>query len=99
MNFKISKEAASDLERIWLYTIEYWSVEQADRYIKLIIDEIRYLCHHPNSGTDFTHIKKGYFRSRVKSHLIFNKVNELKNQVEVIRILHQQMDIENRLNE
>jgi toxin ParE1/3/4 len=99
MNYKISKEAVIDLERIWLYTIEYWSVEQADRYINLVIDEIRYLCHHPNSGTDFTHIRKGYFRSRVKSHFIFYKVNELKSELEVIRILHQHMDIENRLNE
>jgi toxin ParE1/3/4 len=99
MNYKISNEAANDLERIWLYTIEYWSVEQADRYIKLVIDEIRYLCQHPNSGTDFTHIREGYFRSRVKSHFIFYKVNELKREVEVIRILHQQMDIENRLKE
>ncbi|MFN5621098.1 MAG: type II toxin-antitoxin system RelE/ParE family toxin [Flavobacteriales bacterium] len=99
MNFKISKAAAKDLESIWLYTLEFWSAEKADRYIQLIIDEINFLCEHPHSGSDFTHIRKGYFRSKVKSHFIFYRVNEVKSQLEVIRILHQQMDIENRLNE
>lgn len=99
MNYKISKEASFDLERVWLYTLEYWSIEQADRYVKLIIDEIKYLSQYPNSGSDFTHVREGYFRSRIKSHFIFYKVNQEKKELEIIRILHQQMDIENRLNE
>ncbi|WP_373494421.1 type II toxin-antitoxin system RelE/ParE family toxin [Aquiflexum sp.] len=40
MNFKISNEAFIDLENIWLYTFENWSIKQADRYINLIMDEI-----------------------------------------------------------
>lgn len=99
MNYKISNEASNDLEKIWLYTIENWPVEQADRYFNLIFDEIEYLCLKPDSGIDFGYIRKGYFRSRVKSHFIFYKINEMLNELEVIRILHQQMDIENRLNE
>jgi len=96
---KISKEASNDLEKIWLYTIETWSAEQADRYLNLLFDEIEYLCLKPNSGSDFGHVRKGYFCSRVKSHFIFYIINENKNELEIIRILHQQMDIENRLNE
>ena len=38
MIYKISKEASNDLEKIWLYTIETWSAEQADRYLNLIFD-------------------------------------------------------------
>jgi len=97
--YKISKEASDDLEKIWLYTIETWSAEQADRYLNLLFDEIEYLCLKPNSGSDFGHVRKGYFCSRVKSHFIFYIINENKNELEIIRILHQQMDIENRLNE
>jgi toxin ParE1/3/4 len=29
MIYKISSEAAFDLEKIWLYTIDNWSVQQA----------------------------------------------------------------------
>ena len=28
MNYKISIEAEKDLENIWLYTLENWSIEQ-----------------------------------------------------------------------
>jgi toxin ParE1/3/4 len=99
MIYKISREASNDLEKIWLYTIETWSAEQADRYLNLLFDEIEYLCLKPKSGNDFGYVRKGYFRSRVKSHFIFYTINEEKNEIEIIRILHQQMDIENRLNE
>ncbi|TAE90559.1 MAG: type II toxin-antitoxin system RelE/ParE family toxin, partial [Bacteroidetes bacterium] len=32
MSYKISNEAKTDIENIWLYTLATWSVEQADRY-------------------------------------------------------------------
>ena len=99
MIYKISKEASNDLEKIWLYTIETWSAEQADRYLNLIFDEIEYLCQKPNSGSDFSPVRKDYLRSRVKSHFIFYKINEKQSELEIIRILHQQMDIKNQLNE
>lgn len=95
MNYKISIEASYDLEKIWLYTFENWSVEQADRYLNLIFDEIEYMCLKPNSGKDFSHVREGYLRSKVKSHLIFYKINTKKNELQIIRILHQMMDIEN----
>lgn len=99
MNFKISKEAQFDLENIWLYTFETWSKEQADRYFNLIFEEIEYLTLNPTSGKDYSHIRKGYYCSKVKSHFIFYRINLKENAIEIIRILHQQMDIENRLNE
>ncbi len=97
MPFFISKKAVSDLEEIWLYTIEKWSIEQADRYYNLIFDEINYICKNINAGKSMEHVRKGYRASKVKSHLIFYRV--INNTVEVIRILHERMDIENILND
>ena len=94
--YKISNKAVNDLDEIWIYTFNKWSVQQADRYYNLIISEIEFLSVNPDAGKSMEHIKKGYKSSKVKSHLIFYKLNE-SNTVEVIRILHQQMDIENRL--
>ena len=99
MKYKLSKEALNDLENIWLFSFENWSDKQADRYFNLVIDEIQYLTENPESGKDYSHIRKGYFRAKVKSHFIFYKINLQENQLEIIRILHQQMDIESRLNE
>lgn len=99
MNYKLSKLAESDLEKIWLYTFEEWSLEQADYYLDLILDEIEYISKNPKSGKDYNDIIKGYFRSRVKSHFIFYKINWKEETVEIIRILHQQMYIDLHINE
>ena len=97
MKYRISHLASQDLENIWLYTFENWLAEQADRYFNLILDEIEYISSKPDSGNDFSHIRKGYFRTRIKSHFIFYKIDKKKKLVEIIRIFHQRMDIENRL--
>lgn len=99
MNYKISKEALYDLEKIWFYTFENWSMEQADYYFNLIMNEIEYLTRNPTSGKDYNKVRKGYFRSRVKSHFIFYRINLRDEEIEIIRILHQQMDISARLDE
>ena len=94
--FIISEEALKDIDNIWLYTAENWSLEQADRYYNLILDEIEYISKKFESGSDFGHIRKGYRFSKVKSHLIFYKKSK-SGKIEIIRILHERMDIENRL--
>ncbi len=99
MNYKISKQAEIDLEKIWLYTFEEWSIDQADYYFDLIMDEIEYISKNPKTGKDYNEIRKGYFRSRVKSHFIFYKINLKEENIEIIRILHQQMDIESLIND
>ena len=95
--YVISKKAVSDLEEIWLYTVEKWSAEQADRYYNLIFDEINYICKNINAGKSMEHVRKGYRASKVKFHLIFYKVSN--DIVGIVRILHERMDIENRLND
>jgi toxin ParE1/3/4 len=99
MGYKISVKAAEDIEDIWLYTFKNWSAQQADRYVNLILDEIEYLETNPDSGKDFNHIRKNYRCSRVKSHLIFYRLSNTQSDIEIIRVLHQRMDIENRLSE
>ena len=93
--YRISARAIEDLEQIWEFTFEKWSAEQADRYYKLIIDEIEFIAGNQTSGTTVEHIKEGYRVAIVKSHLIFFKRD--KNVTEVIRILHQKMDVESNL--
>ena len=95
--YVISKKAIADLEDIWLYTVEKWSVKQADCYYNLIFDEINYICKQNNAGKQMEHVRKSYRASKVKSHLIFYKV--LPDKIQIIRILHERMDIENRLND
>lgn len=97
MNYEISNEALNDLQNIWIYTFKNWSIAQADRYFNLIMDEIEYLSENPDSGKDYGHVRQGYYRSKVKSHLAFYKINAQQNVIEIIRILHQQMDLDIQL--
>ena len=92
----ISEKALEDINNIWIYTAENWSVEQADRYYNLIIDEIEYIVGNLDMASDFEKIRKSYRYSKVKSHLIFFKKDKT-NEIEVVRVLHERMDIENRL--
>ncbi len=95
--YVISKKAISDLEEIWLYTADKWSIEQADRYYNLIFDETAFICKSPKTGKQMEEIRKNYRAAKVKSHLIFYKVEN--DIVQIVRILHECMDIKSRLND
>ena len=99
MKYKISNKAKYDIENIWLYTFENWSLKQADRYIDLIFDKIEYISKNPESGQNYNDLMNGYFCFKIKSHLIFYKIDSNIDEVYIIRILHQRMDIETRLIE
>lgn len=96
ISYSISEKAIEDLDEIWLHTFETWSQDQADRYYNLLIDEFEYIAVHFESGKSMEHIKEGYRATKVKSHLIFYRKSE-NGMIEIIRILHQRMDIENKL--
>jgi toxin ParE1/3/4 len=96
--YRISEKAIDDLEKIWLYTFKKWSLEQADRYHHLIINEIEFITTNIDVCRKMDFVRPGYRMSKVKSHLIFFKKAE-DDIIEIIRILHQNMDIENRLKE
>lgn len=94
----INEKALEDINTIWLYTAKNWSAEQADRYYNLIYDEIEYIVSNFEMARDFGTIRKSYRYSKVKSHLIFFKKDK-NNEIEVVRFLHERMDIASKLLE
>lgn len=96
MKYRFSAKADRDIESIWYYTFENWSLEQADNYYKQIIVEIEHLAASPESGRNFSHFGKRYKFARVNSHIVFYQAIS-PNEIEVVRILHKSMDIANRL--
>jgi toxin ParE1/3/4 len=95
-NYRLTNEAVKDLEEIWSYTYQKWSVEQADRNYNLIIDEIEFIASNPLTGRPVDYINKGYRSSKIKSHVLFYRKQEDETII-VVRILHQRMDSENRM--
>ena len=95
-NYRISKRAIDDLNDIWVYTFQKWSKEQADRYYDLIIAEIDFIADNYQVGKSAEQTRKNYRVTKIKSHLIFYR--KVENEiVEIVRILHQGMDIKKRL--
>jgi len=60
------------------------------------MDEIEFISENFESGKSIEQIRKGYKSSKVKSHLIFYRKSK-NNTIEIIRVLHQKMDIESQL--
>ena len=94
--YRISQQAIEDLENIWIYTLKKWSKEQADRYYNLIIEEIEFVAYNFMIGKFAEQTRKNYRVTKVKSQLIFYRKTE-NNIIEIIRILHERMDIPRRL--
>ena len=94
--YRISKQAIVDLNDIWIYTLNKWSKEQADRYHGLLIAEIEFIADNFLTGKSIEQTRKGYRVTKVKSHLIFYRKTD-NDIVEIIRILHQRMDTKKRL--
>lgn len=67
--FTVSPAARSDLRKIWFYTAENWSAEQADRYVKLVDAAFRRLAAGETSGRNADEFRRGYLRLTIESHL------------------------------
>ncbi len=84
--YRLAPEAKRDLEAIWLYTLEEWGLEQANRYTDELTDVFAQLAVRPQLGTACDHIRTGYSRSRVGRHVVYYRMTEYG--IAVIRILH-----------
>ncbi|GLR64519.1 toxin ParE1 [Marinospirillum insulare] len=80
-----------------MYTCEAWGVEQADKYLDQLEVRMRQLIDHPLLGVDYTHVYPDYRRLQVERHAIFYQVFEL--EVLIIRVLHEDMDVPERLSD
>ena len=92
--YRLSPRAAADLEDIWLYSFQNWSAEQADRYILSVIEALASLAAGRKAGRPVD-IRQGYLKYAVGSHLIFYRLSG--EFLDVIRVLHQRMDVERHL--
>ncbi|MBE6442203.1 MAG: type II toxin-antitoxin system RelE/ParE family toxin [Desulfovibrio desulfuricans] len=92
---RLTPLAEADLEEIWLYTFRRWSPEQADAYVRGIMAAIAGLARGDKVGLR-TDVRPGYRKYRAGMHVIyFRRSGEF---VDVIRILHERMDVERHLD-
>lgn len=96
--YKLTNKAVSDLKLIWNYTYDNWSEKQADKYYNMLIDNCNEISKNPNLGKNYPDIFEDIIGLRVGKHIIFYLENQ-NNEIEIIRILHEQMDLKSRIKE
>lgn len=96
--FKLTNKAVEDLSKIWEYTFEVWSENQADMYYKMLISNCQEISNNPLLGKAYSGITENLLGMKTNRHIIFYRVlNE--NYIEITRILHERMDLKRRITE
>ncbi len=88
--YRLSPLAEQDLENIWQTTVETWSVDQAERYIDILVAAFATLAEAPDRAPACDHIRPGYRRRHVERHAIYFR--KAAYGIDVMRILHDRMD-------
>ncbi|MCM1169179.1 MAG: type II toxin-antitoxin system RelE/ParE family toxin [Bacteroides sp.] len=97
--FCFTNKAVEDLTDIWNYTYDTWSEKQADAYYGMLLDYCRKIAENPElSGKRYDEIRNGLRGIKAGKHIIFYWIVQT-GDIEIIRILHGNMDIPNRLTE
>lgn len=94
----LRQEAIDDLNNIWDYTFEKWSENQADKYYATIKLACNGIGENPDVGKEYDGIGKNLLGLKSGKHIIFYQPLS-EDKIEVIRILHERMDLKNRLSQ
>jgi len=92
--YHFTNKALDDIIDIWDYTVEEWSQNQAEKYYDLIIASCIDLANNPQFGKPYKIILLDVLGYKCGEHIIFYRVIS-KNEIEIERVLHGMMDLEN----
>ena len=93
--FKLTPAAFQDFEDIARYTRRRWGNAQCDLYLRALDRRFAALAVKPSLGRPRDDVREGYRGAKEGRHLIFFR--EAKGGIEIVRILHESMDVESRL--
>ena len=96
--YRLTKKAIEDLNGIWEYTFDNWSERQADRYYDTLIDSCQDIADNPELGKNYRDVALDLFGFKVNRHIIFYR-KLIDEPIEITRILHERMDLKNRMGE
>lgn len=96
--YVLTNKAVEDLTGIWEYTMEKWSEQQADKYFKLLLGSCQDISNNPELGKNYYGITKDLYGLKTNRHIVFYR-KRINQPVEITRILHERMDLKNRLSE
>lgn len=96
--YKLTNKAVEDLSKIWDYTFEVWSENQADKYYEELISNCQEIAENPTLGKSYEGISEQLLGMKANRHIIFYR-SLSESYVEITRILHETMDLKKRITE
>ncbi len=96
--YKLTNKAVDDLTKIWNYTFDKWSEIQAEKYYLMLLEHCKEVACNPELGKNYSAVAENLSGFKAGRHIIFyREIGE--KEVEITRILHEQMDLKNRMSE
>lgn len=97
-SIRFTEQADIDLLNIYTYSYRSWGEPQAVKYTDLLRDALNKIAVNPERiGTvDRSYLRPGYRSYHQQRHLIFYRA--VDNYVEIIRFLHDSMDIDKQFS-
>ncbi|WP_281807249.1 type II toxin-antitoxin system RelE/ParE family toxin [Methylocystis echinoides] len=67
----LSARAQADIEELWDYTVERWSVDRAEVYLRKIKAAVEAVADEPRLGRPCDEVRAGYRKYAAASHVLF----------------------------
>lgn len=96
--YKLTNKAVEDSSKIWDYTFEVWSEQQADKYYDELVSNCQEISENPDLGKSYEGISKQLLGMEANRHIIFYRTFG-ESYIEITRILHERMDLKKRITE
>ena len=85
-----TKKAEEDIKEIYKYSFLNFGEAQAEKYYKGLERKFNSILNKTAHSTDYSFIEPDLRRSNYGAHAIYYRIN--KDDIIIIRILHQRMD-------
>lgn len=92
----ITPEAAADLRAIGHYTEATWGSKQRDRYIDLLVSEMRELAKFPDLGKPCPEYFLDGRKIRASQHVVYYRADD--SAIHIVRILRHKMSHEQQFD-
>ena len=96
-DFRLRPRAKADVDEIWTWTAQRWSLDRAETYVRSLMAEVAALAQSPRRGRSADEYLPDMLRRRFRSHEIFYRIDGAG--ITVLRVLHYRMDLAARLRD
>jgi toxin ParE1/3/4 len=95
-SFRLLPAAENDLESIWRYTATNWGVDQAHAYLDGLVDIFKLLSENPQMCRERNEFAPPVHIHHHANHLVVFILSE--TGIDIVRILHESMDVDSQLD-